>query len=111
MNDKINIINDFKEKLKLFEKKIDITNTKKKEFLSSYYISDKLKTFLKLDKQFVSYSKILELLIKYIKDNNLQNERNIVINEELKNLFGIEDNKNITFINLNKLLYKHLIIN
>ena len=60
----------------------------------------------------VARTEVARALIKYIKDNNLQNNENGKIIEpdnKLKGLLGIEDNQELTYFNIQKYMNKHFI--
>ena len=116
MSDKniIHIIDELKGNLKHYNKKYTIFKTKKCEFSNTYIITDELKIFLKLDKNNIKLIEIINLIIQYIKDMNLQdpiNNKNIIPNQELKFLFKLKDDDYFNYFNLQKNINKHLIFN
>jgi len=73
-------------------------------------LSEKLKNFLQTDKEEDSYKNIYKYFVDYLVVNNLvlNNDKNIKVNDELKNLFNIDNNIKLTITNIgiyiNKLL-------
>lgn len=80
------------------------------------HISKELATFLgiKDENEKISRTEVTSRLIKYIKDNQLQNEENkkiIIVDEKLQNLFGahLKEEDVLQFFNLQTYLKHHFI--
>ena len=86
-------------------------NENEKKYDIDTKISDELANFL--GKEIGLKYLIIDIckeIYKYIKDNNLQdpiNGRNINFNDELKDLFKLEDNTALTYFNLHIFVKKH----
>lgn len=76
----------------------------------SIILNEKLKNFLNINKDQYTVKNIYSYFLNYIKKENLlsENKRNININNELKNLFNITDDRAITIINIGMYINKLL---
>ena len=113
---------DYQKKIaKLETKKASKTKTtsktKKKElpietnFTRKSEMSDELKEFL-LTSEKMNMAEVYKAVVQYIKDNNLQNienRKNINLDEKLETLLAPNDDEEVTFFNLKSLLEKHFI--
>lgn len=74
-------------------------------------ISDELCDFMKKDKnQLVARTEVTRYIIKYVKDNNLQNKENgQIINpdDDLKKLLNVGENDKLTYFNIQKFMNRH----
>lgn len=97
-------------------------NKKKRSTLSGFavpsQISKELSEFLELENENVKISRtdVTSRIIKYIKDNQLQdtdNKKIIIPDEKIKNLFGehLKENDILQFFNLQSYLKYHFISN
>ena len=74
-------------------------------------ISDELCDFMKKDKnQLVARTEVTRYIIKYVKDNDLQNKENgQIINpdDELKKLLNVGEDDKLTYFNIQKFMTRH----
>ena len=86
-------------------------NKKPSGFATPSKISDELCAFMsEPDGSEVARTEVTRFIIKYIKENELQNPENrriIVPNEELGKLLGISDNDEVNYFNLQKFMNRH----
>ena len=95
-------------------KKEELDETKPKRlsgFAKPTQISEELATFLNIDKnKLIARTEVTKLINNYVKENNLQkpeNKREIVMNDELKQLINIPDDVQLSFFNLQKYIKHH----
>ena len=85
----------------------------KKGFARPTSISSELADFLNLSYDTkISRTDVTKLLSQYIKDNNLQNtldKKQIIPDENLSKILDLDENKKLTYFNIQKLLNKHFI--
>ena len=96
---------------KQIQKKKNRNNRAPSGFAKEAAISDKLRAFIgaKKDEKFARTS-ITQYIIKYIKDNNLQNQNNrkeIIPDQKLNALLNVPANDTLTYFNLQKYMNKH----
>lgn len=86
-------------------------NKKPSGFATPSKISDELCSFMsEPEGSEVARTEVTRFIIKYIKENDLQNPENrriIVPNNELGKLLGITDNDEVNYFNLQKFMNKH----
>jgi chromatin remodeling complex protein RSC6 len=86
-------------------------NKKPSGFATPTKISDELCAFMsEPDGSEVARTEVTRFIIKYIKENELQNPENrriIVPNEELGKLLGITDDDEVNYFNLQKFMNRH----
>ena len=74
-------------------------------------ISDELSVFMNREKnELVARTEVTRYIIKYIKDNKLQNKENgqiIEPNHELKTLLNVGDEDKLTYFNIQKFMNPH----
>lgn len=81
-------------------------------YLDNIIINNNLQNFLKHDTNIISYKNLLDYLNTYIHENNLidiNNNKIIKPDLELKKLFNLEDNSILTIVNIGIYLNKLLI--
>ena len=97
---------------KLLEKK-NKGNRNPSGFAKPSAVSDELCEFMKREKGArIARTEVTQYIIKYIKEQQLQdsdNKRKIVPNSSLKELLGVNENYEVTFFNLQRLMNKHFI--
>lgn len=101
-------------KLQLFRTNLNNKNANNTDYIITYndniILSEKLKNFLQTDKEEDSYKNIYKYFTDYLVVNNLilNNDKIIKVNDDLKNLFNIDNNIKLTITNIgihiNKLL-------
>jgi len=86
-------------------------NKKPSGFAKAAYVSDDLCNFMNLDKgSTVARTEVTQYIIKYIKENKLQSDKNkkiIIPNKQLQDLFGTNNEDEITYFNMQKYMNKH----
>ena len=74
-------------------------------------ISEELALFLNIDKnELISRTQVTKLINTYIKENDLknpENKREIIMNEELKQLLNVPDDTKLSFFNLQRYIKHH----
>jgi hypothetical protein len=81
-------------------------------YFDEYLVSEELKEFMKTEKNKIQISEILDYLLKYIETNHLisvKNPKIIIKNEELKKLFRLNEEIELTYLILQKLIKIHLL--
>lgn len=86
-------------------------NRKPSGFAKPAVVSDELCKFMGKDKGTeVARTEVTRYLIQYIKSNSLQhpdNKKVILPDEQLRTLLGVNDNEEVTYFNLQRLMNKH----
>mgnify|MGYP001414425333 CR=1 FL=1 len=95
----------------LEKKKQKKANRKPSGFAKPSPISHELSAFMSKEKGIeVARTEVTQYIIKYIKDNNLQNPENkkiIVPDSTLKKLLSVTEADEVTYFNLQKYMNKH----
>ena len=80
-------------------------------FAKPTQISEELAKFLNIDKdELIARTQVTKLINNYVKENNLQNlenKREIIMNDALKKLVDIPDDVTLSFFNLQKYIKHH----
>lgn len=110
------LMNDLRELLSLHKKDIKLvksnvcTNTGKHSgFNKPESVPDALKKLLGIEEESMPRSKVTALLYKYFTENNMYNtktKKEIIPNQKIKKIFGMQDGDTITFYNLQSWLKK-----
>jgi len=112
-----NLEKNVKKQMKNLNKEILKTkikgNRKPSGFAKPTKVTKELCVFMnKKEGTEIARTEVTKTLIDYIKANDLQNKTNskvILPDEKLKFLLGIEDDKELTFFNIQKYMNKHFI--
>ena len=88
-------------------------NRKPSGFAKPSSISSELSKFMSKEEGVqVARTEVTQFIIKYIKDNNLQNPENrkmIMPDDTLKKLLAVKENDNVTYFNLQKFMNRHFV--
>jgi len=111
------LMNDLKELTTIHKKEVKLTSksgTRKNSgkhtgFNKPERVPISLRKLLKIEEEMMPRSKVTALMYQYFKDNKMftvKTKRRIIPNEKIKEIFGMEDDDNITFYNLQMWLKK-----
>lgn len=111
------LMNDLKELMTLHKKELKLTTKsgnrsnsgKHTGFNKPEPIPPSLKKLLKIKEEMIPRSKITALLYQYFTDNKMYNtktKKEIIPNQKIREIFGMCDDDNITFYNLQTWLKK-----
>ncbi len=74
------------------------------------YITDEMANFINIERgSIISRTKVTKIIVKYIKEHNLANDRNINPDDKLSALLQLKDGEKLTYFNLQKYLKNHFI--
>lgn len=113
-NDVIKLRNKNEKRMKKLQKK-NASKRKRKPsgFAKPLSVTDDLCLFMgKNSGTKIARTEVTQYLIKYIKDNNLQNDENkktIIPDKKLKNLLKLKKKDELTYFNLQKYMNVHYI--
>lgn len=97
---------------KLAEKK-NKGNRKPSGFAKPTPVSDELCNFMNKEKgTHIARTEVTQYIIKYIEEQKLQdtkNKKKILPNQSLKNLLGVDENDEVTYFSLQKLMNRHFV--
>ena len=104
-----------KQKNKLIQKNRSKGNRKPSGFAKPSPISPELSNFMgKENGVQIARTEVTQYLIQYIKNHDLQYSKNkkiIMPDAKLKSLLGVNENDEVTYFNLQRLMNKHFIKN
>ena len=113
-NDVIKLEKSKKKKILKLQKKAEIKKRRKPSgFAKPLNVTNDLCNFMGKSKGTkIARTEVTQYLIKYIKDNNLQNnenKKNIIPDKKLKNLLKLKKQDELTYFNLQKYMNVHYI--
>ena len=113
-NDVIKLEKSKKKKILKLQKKAEIKKKRKPSgFAKPLNVTNDLCNFMGKNKgSKIARTEVTQYLIKYIKDNNLQNnenKKNIIPDKRLKRLLKLKNKDELTYFNLQKYMNVHYI--
>lgn len=98
--------NDLKELVSLHKREMKrkpVHSTRQTGFNKPEKVPESLKTLLDIDEDQLPRTEVTKKLYQYFSDNNMYNKKTkkeIIPNDELRDIFGMDDDDTITFYNL-----------
>lgn len=106
MNEMKDLMTLHKKEIKKASKNIQTNAGKLSGFNKPEKIPSKLKNLLNIKESTMPRSKVTQLLYQYFKDNKMLSQKIIIPNRQIKTIFNMNNNDEITFYNLQTWLKK-----